>query len=485
MICQQKYLKYIFFIVIWYAIFLRFYDLWTQSFWIDEGFSSYSTTSWTNLQYYIHNLSQLISFKLFTISDWSARFPSVIFSVLNIFLIYLISYNLFKDKKQAIFVTLIFSFLTWEIIWARQARFYTLLQLIFSLNLYFIIKTVQNFSFKYLNLAIIFLYIWILFHPFLWSSLIIFILGIFYLLYLNREKLSFKKNLSKKYFLTFFIIFIILAIEFFKYFFSKQWISVPNSTEIPQKFIENYIKNYSNHLNVWLWIMPTFAIFWMFILIYKRKILETIVLSFSYLFIFYVISQKWFLYHTRYIFILYPIIIILSAYSIFYFYDLIKNKYLKNSFFIIILISILFTAKFTFLPQTYYTIDYTSPQPDFKQAYKKIPKWQEIISGFPMMCEWYYAKKWKCLYHLPVDYVWSKQAQKRTLERWKDNYTWIKYLLNLEQLEKWKKYYFVLDNLSIQRAISQNIIKEIFKSGKIIFDNWKTYNNIKVVEYIK
>gem|GEM_PF-2383032 len=78
---------------------------------------------------------------------------------MNIFLIYLISYNLFKDKKQAIFVTLIFSFLTWEIIWARQARFYTLLQLIFSLNLYFIIKTVQNFSFKYLNLAIIFLYI--------------------------------------------------------------------------------------------------------------------------------------------------------------------------------------------------------------------------------------------------------------------------------------------------------------------------------------
>jgi len=64
----------------------------------------------------------------------------------------LISINLFKDKKQAIFATLIFSFLTWEIIWARQARFYTLLQLLFSINIYFLIKIVKDFSFKHLYL---------------------------------------------------------------------------------------------------------------------------------------------------------------------------------------------------------------------------------------------------------------------------------------------------------------------------------------------
>ena len=522
--------KYIILGVIFiYSIFLKFYFLWEQSFWIDEGFSSYisqqffeSNIDFTKPEYLLHNFSQIISFNIFWISDFSARFFSVIFSIINTIFIYLISIKLFKNKKQAIVSTLIFSFLTWEIIWARQARFYSLLQLIFTINLYLNISIVKqyldntknnkkikknNISFlknNYLNFFIIISYIWILFHPFLYSNLVIFWVSIFYVI-LNKISLStegfsplkyFKQKsvkqkakalfwyIWKKYF-TLIILLIILIIEIIKYINNLWNIWIWISKTLPEEFINNYINNYNNHLFLELGILYFLFIVSLFIFAIKRKFVELIFLWFSFFFIFYIISQKWFLFHTRYILILYPLIIVWASYSIFYFYNLVKNNILKYIYLIIVFILILITAKFTFLPEKEYNIDYTSPQPNFKEAYNIIPNKSKIISWFPMMCEWYFWNKWECIYHLPVDYVWSPKSIKNTLDRWKDNYTKLPYLLNLNQLKKWKKYYFVLDDLSLKRTINKKLIKNIFNNWKIIFDNWKKYNNIKVIKYTK
>jgi hypothetical protein len=507
--------KYIFLAIIFlYSIFIKFYYLWFQSFWIDEGFSSYVSLElfekwifFIKWEYLLHNLSQILSFNIFWVSDFSARFFSVIFSLINSIFIYLISIKLFKNKKQAILSTLIFSFLTWEIIWSRQARFYSLLQLIFSINLYLNISIVKQYlknnkkiiikrSFlenNYLNIFIILAYIWILFHPFLYSNIVIFVVSIFYFLFVKitllRKKmwpLAFKKNnILIKYISTIIILLIISLIEIIKYYSSLWNIWISSSSRLPEHFIKSYINNYNFHLFWELWILYFFFIISLFILAIKRKILELIFLWFSFFFIFYIISQKWFLFHTRYVLILYPLIIIWASYSIYYFFNLFKNKYLKYIYFIIIFIFILFTAKFTFLPQKEYSIDHTSPQPNFKEAYNIVPDNSKIISWFPMMCEWYYWKKWKCLYHLPVDYVWSQKSIKATLARWKDNYTKIPYLLDLNQLKNWKKYYFIMDALSLHRIINKDILKNILKNWKIIFDNWKLYNNIKVIQYTK
>jgi Mn2+/Fe2+ NRAMP family transporter len=52
---------------------------------------------------------------------------------------------------------------------------------------------------------------------------------------------------------------------------------------------------------------------------------------------------------------------------------LLKTKYEKISLLLIVVLSVLFTVKFQFMPTGYYYFDYTSPQPDFKSAYESIP----------------------------------------------------------------------------------------------------------------
>ncbi len=486
----KKYYFHIFIWIVFYSVFLRFYNLGVQSFWIDEWFSSYISMEFFNkniesleLWYFLHNISQVFSFYLFWVSDFSARFPSLIFSAINIVFIYLISINLFKDKKWAIFATFLFCFLYWEITWARQARFYSLLQLLFSVNTYLIIKIINNFKIIYLNISIIFLYIWILFHPFLYASVVVFLLWISYKIFLERKNL--KKFNFKKYLSTFFIIFFISSFEFYKYLNIEKTIHIPWTTSLSEDIVKWYISAYIRHFIEHLGILYYINIFSFFLLWYKKDFKSLIVLAFPFLFIFYIISQKWYLFHTRYVLILYPLILVLSSYFIFYIYDILKEKYkiLSISYIFILFFIILFSAKFSFLPKTNYQIDFTSPQPNFKWAYKILEKNSKVISGFPMLCKWYFQDKWTCVYSLAIDYVWDKNKHKKILDRWKDNYTNIAYLWDLDNLKASEKYYFVIDNLSINWIINKEILKNIIKNWKIIFDSWKNYNNIKIIEY--
>jgi len=222
----------------------------------------------------------------------------------------------------------------------------------------------------------------------------------------------------------------------------------------------------------------------MIFLTFKKKILESIIFTFATIFIFYVIAYEGKMYHTRYMLILFPIFIVTSSYFIFYIYNLIKDEFFNKFYLILLLIVIFSTASFTFLPQAKYFIDYTSPQPNFKWAYSVIPEWQEVLTGFPMLCEWYYSDKWVCKYTLPIDYVWDKNNIQKLLDRWKDNYTNIKYLTKINQLKRNKDYYFILDNLTVSRMIDRNLLKSILKNSKAIYNNWDKYNNIIVIKYI-
>ncbi len=477
--------KCLFITTLLYWVYIRFYWLWIQSFWIDEWFSSYSSLqlSMNNLsflkdQYLLHSIFQNISFNVFDITDFSARFPSVLFSIINTFLIYIISISLFKDKRQAVLATILFSFLTWEIIWSRQARFYSLLQLLFSLNIFVTIKVAKSFSIKYLNIAIISIYIWILFHPFLYSNLIL--LGII-LPYTIYKKSSLLKK--KKFYTSILLITFIMIFETIRYSYFQETISISSTYDLPKNFIESYIQKYSEHLNYWLGILPLLSIIWMVILAYKKKITESVFLTFSYIFIFYIISHEWYLFHTRYLLILYPIILLLSSYTIFFIYDTIKNKYFKYIFLATILMLILISANFTFIPKSSFYIDRTSPQPNFKEAYKNIPNWKKIISWFPMLCQWYYSKKWECSYSLAINYFGDKSKNTELLLRWKDNLTNIRYLDSLVTLNNWNQYYFVIDNLTARWLITKNILNNLLKKWKIIYNNGDNYNNIQVIFY--
>ena len=92
---------------------------------------------------------------------------------------------------------------------------------------------------------------------------------------------------------------------------------------------------------------------------------------------------------------------------------------------------------------------------------------------------------WNCLYSIPIDYVWDKNQVQRILDRWKDNYTNIKYLLNSKQLKHKKDYYFIFDDLTIKRMIDKKLRKEILNNSKLLYDNGKLYNRIFVLKYIR
>jgi len=84
--------------------------------------------------------------------------------------------------------------------------------------------------------------------------------------------------------------------------------------------------------------------------------------------------------HSRYALLLFPIIILSASIFIFDLFKLIENKYAKFSILSIMLVGIICTANFQTTPTESYYFDYTSPQPDFKSAYKSIPSLQNVIS---------------------------------------------------------------------------------------------------------
>jgi uncharacterized membrane protein len=97
--------------------------------------------------------------------------------------------------------------------------------------------------------------------------------------------------------------------------------------------------------------------------------------------------------HYRYALLIYPLIILSVVIPFYRIYCVRNHKGLKLSVIIICLIGSLFTTKYQFFPRTYYDFDFTSPQPDFKSAYAKIPDGKSVISGFPVLCEWYYSDR--------------------------------------------------------------------------------------------
>lgn len=247
--------------------------------------------------------------------------------------------------------------------------------------------------------------------------------------------------------------------------------------------ISSYITFYSTYLlsqTGWLYI---FFILSLFLFALKRDYIKILIFSVGFLSAFYIISQKWVLLHTRYIFFLFPLIYIWWIYTYLYFASLIKNIYLKTSYLLVIWFILFVSWNISLLPQAYYEMDFTSPQVDFKSAYNTIPQWSNVVSWFPMMCEWYFWNKWTCMYSLAVDYVGRSTDTTLIYEKWKDNYTNIPYLKNISYLDENTDYYIVLDALSYNRIMNQELKNKILESWENYYNNGTWYKNIKVIKY--
>jgi len=474
-------------IILWWIIsyiwILLFYNLWLQSFWIDEWYSSYvakyMSIEWLyKSSYFLFEWLQALSFKLWWIDDFWARFPSVIAHLISVLLMYLIPTKICKNKYIGLLSALIFWLLYWELWWWRDARFYSLLQLMLLLEIFLMQKWADTKKTLYLNLGIILSWLWMIFHPFLyclWAILVCIFL------FQYKKLRDFKTIFSKKYLSTRILVIVWLAIVIF---YGTLWgvlkWSLSSGLSLDAK--KYYFMFYAKHLWTEMGMITIFGVLWMSWFILKKRWRETIFFVLPFILFIYALVIKWYLMHSRYALLMFPLMILSSAIAIFDIFKFIKSRYEKSVIAIVLVLFIWFSAHFQILPKSNYYFDYTSPQPDFKSAYASIPSWSNVISWFPMLCDWYYSWRWKCINAIRVDLVHDGKTKITKLE--KEKYTKIPYIDNLDKLTP-GVYYFVIDNLTANsESINSTLYKQIRKHWKITYESWKSYKNIFVAKVL-
>jgi mannosyltransferase len=150
--------NYILITILFLGLILRIYNLGTESFWCDEGFSSMisrsslfqiaqqtSQDSHPPLYYFI--LHYWIN--LFGVTEFSIRFLSVIFGFFAILMIYMVGTLIF-NKNVGIISSLILALSAFHIYYSQEARMYSLMTLLTLLSIYFFIKLINGGSFKFI-----------------------------------------------------------------------------------------------------------------------------------------------------------------------------------------------------------------------------------------------------------------------------------------------------------------------------------------------
>lgn len=129
---------------------LRFYDLGKENLWTDEAFSVHlaqeenltslventAKTEGTPIGYYL-----LLHYwvEIFGNSEFSVRFPSLIFSVLSIFMIFNLT-KLFFNRKVALLTSFFMAISMLQVLYSQEARLYSLFTFLTLLSAYFFSK---------------------------------------------------------------------------------------------------------------------------------------------------------------------------------------------------------------------------------------------------------------------------------------------------------------------------------------------------------
>jgi len=165
-------------LIIILGAFIRLFELGKRPFWWDEqvvfifvgsflglNFLSICLNSLSSLPYMI---SMFLWMKLsglglsnFLSLEFILRFPSFLWGVFAIYLIYLVANALF-DRKTAIISAFLFSLSAFHVWYSQEARSYTLLVLLVLLSVFYLLEWVKKNRIIYFYLALVFLLLSIL-----------------------------------------------------------------------------------------------------------------------------------------------------------------------------------------------------------------------------------------------------------------------------------------------------------------------------------
>lgn len=133
------------------GIYLRFYNLGAMSFWVDEmnhvfagmslgaGEAPEFPSGVANERALFYSRMVGWAFSAFGASEFAARFPSAVFGLFSILLVFWVGKELF-NRRVGLLSALVLTFAHMPIGWSRTSRMYTLFQFLFLLGVYFYYK---------------------------------------------------------------------------------------------------------------------------------------------------------------------------------------------------------------------------------------------------------------------------------------------------------------------------------------------------------
>lgn len=383
----------------------RIYHLGAPSFWLDEAITAnaaaalvkHGTPTFPSGFIYMRSILNTffiaLSFIIFDISEFSARLPGVIFGTLTIPLVYIMGARL-GNRKIALIAALFITFSVMEIAWSRQARMYQQLQFFYLASIYIFYEfsfndkaiKIKNKRNLYLALSIFFFIGAVLSHQFGYV-LILVLLPYFLIANFGEIKNRWKDYFVMRYFIGLFllILFLILFLKsmgsdfpgVISYIYKNIWLQEAG-------YFGEYLKVLTTEFSVFFYLSIFGAV-----LSLKKNWRSGSLLIMSFIIPFYIISYYVPLPGTRYLYFIFPIILIFSS----YFFDFViglAEKYSENSsakirsiLIALVIISMLLIMAyspqvFTILPEEEYYLGINAPQADFKKAYSYIKENMQI-----------------------------------------------------------------------------------------------------------
>lgn len=252
------------------GLFLRLYQLDTESLWVDEAFAlkhaQHATVSevidsvksiegappgyYVFLHYWI---------KLSGNSAFSARLPSVIFGVLSIFLIFAVGHLLF-NRNIALLSSFFFSTSMIQVLYSQEARLYSLFTFLTLLSAYSFIKWYKESHHRYLLLYALSMVLAIY-----TNYLTIIIIALYTLILCCEEKIL--PNLLMKWFLVHGMIglFSLPLINFMRFQFKII------NTGLSYSLVNKSLPSFLAQLGIFVYALPSLIILSLFFLLILSK----------------------------------------------------------------------------------------------------------------------------------------------------------------------------------------------------------------------
>jgi len=369
-------------VILVFGFFLRVWRLGVPSLWIDESISTIASMNIlakglplfdSGLLYgraYLFHYLQAF-FLLFGQTDFLARFVSVIFGLLTIFLAYKIGKE--YSRSGGIISALFMAVFYLEVFYSRQARFYQLFQLMFFLSLYLLYKSKDNPKYLYFSLIAFFITIN--------TQIAGLVLAPFFIIHILVYNKKWRRYLA-----------ILPGISIIQKFLPAKGLSADSTSSTI-----NYASRYANYTNNLLYMIILFVpgVIWGF---FKKRRLTSLIVLPSIILLIGIFTLQTFALRYAY-FVVFPLVLY-SSLLISFLYE----KYGKIM--IIVIVGLLIIPSNLFFPYTsvnilkpidYALYDASAPTTDYKNVpIELIEELRNsdnvIISYFSSEGEWYIRK---------------------------------------------------------------------------------------------